>query len=155
MLGRRRRTTTARRGLARRHSVSAAQEGLAMTTDTIARLHAREVLDSRGRPTVEAEVFTASGAVGRASVPSGASTGRHEAVELRDGDPARHGGLGVRRAVANVREILGPAVVGMSAAGQAEVDRRLCELDGTPDKGRLGANAVLGVSLACAPAAAA
>jgi enolase len=126
-----------------------------MTDPTIARVHAREVLDSRSRPTVEAEVHCRGGARGRAIVPSGASTGRHEAVELRDGDPARHGGLGVRKAVGNVRDVLGPAVVGMSAAEQAEVDRRLCELDGTPNKGRLGANAVLGVSLACAHAAAA
>jgi enolase len=126
-----------------------------MTTDTIARLHAREVLDSRGRPTVEAEVFTASGAVGRASVPSGASTGRHEAVELRDGDPARHRGLGVRRAVANVRDVIGPALVGRDVFDQPGIDTTMRDLDGTPNKSRLGANALLSVSLACAHAAAA
>src|SRR5947209_10125089 len=127
-----------------------------MSSDaTIVRVHAREVLDSRGRPTVEAEVWTRGGALGRAIVPSGASTGTHEAVELRDGDPARHGGKGVRKAVANVRDVLGPAVVGKSATDQAGVDRRLIELDGTPNKARLGANAVLAVSLACAHAGAA
>src|SRR4051794_23179747 len=121
-----------------------------MTDPTIRHVHAREVLDSRGTPTVEVEVFCAGGAWGRAIVPSGASTGRHEAVELRDGDPARYGGKGVRRAVANVREVLGPCVVGMPATDQAAVDRALCGRDGTPNKSRLGANAVLGVSLACA-----
>jgi enolase len=127
-----------------------------MSTDPAIRaVHAREVLDSRGTPTVEAEVHLAGGARGRALVPSGASTGKHEALELRDGDPARHGGKGVRRAVANVREIIGPRLVGMSALAQADIDRALCELDGTPTKGRLGANAILGVSLACAHAAAA
>jgi enolase len=123
--------------------------------EAIARVHAREVLDSRGNPTVEVEVRLAGGAWGRAIVPSGASTGRHEAVELRDGDPARHGGKGVRRAVANVRDVLAPRLLGMPAADQARIDRTLCELDGTPNKGRLGANAILGVSLACAHAAAA
>jgi enolase len=123
--------------------------------ETIVRVHAREVLDSRGNPTVEVDVHLRGGARGRAIVPSGASTGRHEAVELRDGDPARYGGKGVRRAVANVRDVLGPALLGQSAGDQARIDRRLCELDGTSDKARLGANAVLGVSLACAQAAAA
>jgi enolase len=118
-------------------------------------VHAREVLDSRGRPTVEAEVRCRGGAVGRASVPSGASTGRHEAVELRDGDPARHGGKGVRRAVAHVRDVIGPRLAGLPADDQALIDRTLCELDGTPNKSRLGANAILSVSLACARAAAA
>jgi enolase len=121
----------------------------------ISRVHAREVLDSRGNPTVEVEVYCQGGVSGRAIVPSGASTGRHEAVELRDGDPARYGGKGVRKAVANVHDVIGPRVVGMDAAGQEEIDRTLLALDGTPDKSRLGANAVLGVSLACARAAAA
>jgi enolase len=123
--------------------------------DTIRHVHARQVLDSRGNPTVEVEVHGAGGATGRAIVPSGASTGRHEAVELRDGDSAHFGGRGVRRAVANVRDVLGPAVVGMSASAQEDIDRRLIALDGTPNKAKLGANAVLGVSLACAHAAAA
>src|SRR3954468_20988520 len=120
-----------------------------MTDPTIRHVHAREVLDSRGTPTVEVEVFCAGGAWGRAIVPSGASTGRHEAVELRDGDPARHGGKGVRRAVANVDGVIAPRLVGLLAPEQARIDRLLCELDGTPNKSRLGANALLGVSLAC------
>ncbi|HJT79112.1 MAG TPA: phosphopyruvate hydratase [Gemmataceae bacterium] len=123
--------------------------------DAIAAIRAREVLDSRGNPTVEVDVRTRGGARGRAIVPSGASTGRHEAVELRDGDPARYGGKGVRRAVANVHEVIAPRLAGMPVAGQAEIDRTLRELDGTPNKSRLGANAILGVSLACAHAAAA
>src|SRR5262245_57444303 len=122
---------------------------------TISRIHAREVLDSRGNPTVEVEVHCARGACGRAIVPSGASTGRHEARELRDGDPARFGGKGVRRAVANIHEEIAQVLCGKSDGEQAEIDRLLCELDGTPDKSRLGANAILGVSLACAHAAAA
>ena len=121
----------------------------------ITRVHAREVLDSRGNPTVEVEVQCAGGAAGRAIVPSGASTGRHEAVELRDGDPSRYGGKGVRRAVANVRDILAPRLHGMDVTEQSSIDRLLCELDGTANKSRLGANALLGVSLACAHAAAA
>ncbi len=121
----------------------------------ICRVHAREVLDSRGNPTVEVEVHCAGGARGRAIVPSGASTGKHEMVELRDGDPSRYGGKGVRRAVTNVCEILAPRLCGMDAAEQARIDRLLCELDGTPNKSRLGANAIVGVSLACAHAAAA
>jgi enolase len=121
----------------------------------ITRVHAREVLDSRGNPTVEVEVYCAGGAWGRAIVPSGASTGRHEAVELRDDDPSRHGGKGVRRAVANVSDILAPRLCGMDTTEQARIDRLLCELDGTANKSRLGANAILGVSLACAHAAAA
>src|SRR5262245_45830972 len=118
--------------------------------EPISSVYAREVLDSRGRPTVEVGVWTSHGSHGRAIVPSGASTGKHEAVELRDGDPSRHGGLGVRKAVANVRDVLGPALVGVGVTQQADIDRRLCELDGTPNKSRLGANAILGVSLACA-----
>ena len=120
----------------------------------IQRVLAREVLDSRGNPTVEVEVVTGDGATGRAIVPSGASMGRHEAVELRDGDPAHYGGKGVRRAVANVRDFLGPAIVGIDATQQRRIDETLIALDGTPNKSRLGANAILGVSLACAHAAA-
>ncbi|MFO0877543.1 MAG: phosphopyruvate hydratase [Gemmataceae bacterium] len=126
-----------------------------MSDAVIQRIHAREVLDSRGRPTVEVEVTTSTGNPGRAIVPSGASTGRHEAVELRDRDAQRYGGLGVRRAVAHVIETLGPALQGMPVEHQAAMDRRMIELDGTPNKSRLGANAILGVSLACAHAAAA
>jgi enolase len=125
-----------------------------MPEPAITRVHAREVLDSRGNPTVEAEVFCA-GVFGRAIVPSGASTGSHEAVELRDGDPRRFGGKGVRRAVAHIVEVIGPALNGLPVTDQERIDRTLCELDGTPDKSRLGANALLGVSLACAQAAAA
>src|SRR5579884_3499948 len=121
----------------------------------VAHVHAREVLDSRGNPTVEVEIRCRGGAAGRAIVPSGASTGRHEAVELRDGDPARYGGKGVRKAAAHVREVIAPRLLGLPATEQALIDRTLCELDGTPNKTRLGANAVLGVSLACAHAAAA
>jgi enolase len=120
----------------------------------IASVRAREILDSRGNPTVEVEVELENGAVGRAAVPSGASTGVHEAVELRDEDPKRYGGKGVRRAVANVQEVLGPAVVGMDALNQAALDARLLAADGTPNKGKLGANALLGVSMATAHAAA-
>jgi len=121
----------------------------------IAAVHAREVLDSRGNPTLEVEVALEDGTKGRAIVPSGASTGSHEALELRDGDPARYGGKGVLRAVANVREVIGPALVGRSPFDQEAIDRLLLELDGTPNKSRLGANAVLGTSLAVAHAAAA
>jgi len=116
---------------------------------------AREILDSRGNPTVEVDVVLADGSVGRAAVPSGASTGAHEAVELRDGDPARYGGKGVTKAVTNVTDAIGPALIGMDAADQAGIDGALIELDGTPNKGTLGANAILGVSLACAHASAA
>jgi enolase len=126
-----------------------------LSVDRITRIHAREVLDSRGNPTVEVDVHCDGGARGRAIVPSGASTGRHEAVELRDGDPARFGGKGVRKAVANVNDQIAPGLVGKSAGEQERIDRALCELDGTPNKARLGANAILGVSLACAHAAAA
>jgi len=127
-----------------------------MSVDTsIALVEAREILDSRGNPTVEVDVVLGDGSVGRAAVPSGASTGAHEAVELRDGDKSRYGGKGVRKAVAHVIEEIGPAVVGLDAADQAGVDDALIELDGTPNKGRLGANAILGVSLACAHASAA
>jgi enolase len=121
----------------------------------IRQIHAREILDSRGNPTVEVEVALAGGAVGTAAVPSGASTGTHEAVELRDGDPARYGGKGVLRAVAHVGGEIASALAGWDATDQAALDRLLVELDGTPNRGRLGANAILGVSLACARAAAA
>lgn len=124
-------------------------------SEIITRIHAREVLDSRGNPTVEVEVQCQGGAGGRAIVPSGASTGQHEAVELRDGEPARYGGKGVRKAVANIKEIIAPRLAGMAASAQAAIDGTLCQLDGTPNKARLGANAILGVSLACAHAAAA
>jgi enolase 1/2/3 len=120
----------------------------------IAGVHARQILDSRGNPTVEVDVRLESGAVGRAAVPSGASTGAHEAVELRDGGAA-YGGKGVTKAVANVEGEIDQAVRGRDASHQAELDRILVELDGTPNKGRLGANAILGVSLAAAKAAAA
>ena len=115
----------------------------------------RQILDSRGNPTVEVEVALDDGTVGRADVPSGASTGSHEAVELRDGDPSRYLGKGVLKALSNVEQRIAPALIGMSALDQAAVDQRMIELDGTPDKGRLGANAILGVSLAVAHAAAA
>jgi enolase len=116
-------------------------------------VRAREILDSRGNPTLEAEVQLADGDVGRAAVPSGASTGEHEAAELRDGDAKRYGGKGVREAVRHVNETLAEVVVGLDADDQVEVDRRLCEADGTPNKSKLGANAILGVSLANARAA--
>ena len=122
---------------------------------TIDLIDAREILDSRGNPTVEVDVILDDGAVGRAAVPSGASTGAHEAVELRDGDKARYGGKGVLKAVSNVTDEIAPALYGLDASDQAGVDAVLIELDGTADKGRLGANAILGVSLACAHAAAA
>lgn len=117
-------------------------------------VQAREILDSRGNPTVEAEVFLSSGVVGRAAVPSGASTGEHEAVELRDGDDRRYVGKGVLDAVGNVEEAIGPAVIGMDPFDQAGLDRAMIDLDGTHNKGRLGANALLAVSLANARAAA-
>src|ERR687883_1842436 len=116
---------------------------------------AREILDSRGNPTVEAEVVLADGEIGRASVPSGASTGENEAVELRDGDKKRYGGKGVLKAVHNVNEVIAPALQGFDALDQAEVDRALIELDGTSNKSKLGANALLAVSMATARAAAA
>ncbi len=120
----------------------------------IMKLRAREVLDSRGRPTVEVEVMSSTGEVGRAIVPSGASTGRHEALELRDSENPRYGGFGVRRAVNHVAQEIAPAVEGMDLEDQDALDAALIALDGTPNKGRLGANAILGVSLAVAHAAA-
>ena len=122
---------------------------------TITYVHAREILDSRGNPTLEAEVTLADGAFGRAAVPSGASTGTKEAVELRDGDKTRYLGKGVRKAVANVNGTIAEALAGFDALDQAGLDKRLIDLDGTENKGRLGANALLGVSMAAAHAAAA
>ena len=121
---------------------------------TITNISAREILDSRGNPTVEVDVTLENGAAGRAAVPSGASTGAHEALELRDGDAKRYGGKGVLRAVKNVNESILPALRGADATDQLAVDRALIALDGTPTKSRLGANAMLGVSMACARAAA-
>ena len=121
----------------------------------ITKIHGREILDSRGNPTVEVEVYLADGSVGRASVPSGASTGIYEACELRDGDPERYLGKGVSNAVHNVNTEIAEVLLGANALDQAAIDRTLIELDGTPNKSRLGANAILGVSLACAKAAAA
>jgi enolase len=126
-----------------------------MSGTAIEHVHARQILDSRGNPTVEVDVRLGSGALGRAAVPSGASTGEHEAVELRDGDAGVFGGKGVTRAVANVNGELASALAGLDAEGQREVDRTLVELDGTENKSRLGANAVLGCSLAVSRAAAA
>lgn len=120
----------------------------------IVKVVGREVLDSRGNPTVEVDVHLASGAFGRAAVPSGASTGENEAIELRDGDKKRYGGKGVLKAVDNVNNVIAPAILGMSALNQREVDHKLIELDGTKTKSNLGANAMLGVSLAVAKAAA-
>jgi enolase len=117
-------------------------------------IHAREILDSRGNPTVEAEVTLENKIKARAMVPSGASTGEKEAVELRDGDSARYGGKGVKRAVANVNSEIAPALCGMNVFEQSRIDRAMCELDGTPNKSKLGANAILGVSMAVARAAA-
>jgi enolase len=122
--------------------------------DTISQIKAREILDSRGNPTVEADVILSSGIVGRAAVPSGASTGEHEAVELRDGDTHRYGGKGVQRAVQNVEETIAPALAGRDVTDQLGIDTVMIELDGTPNKSNLGANAILAVSLAAARAGA-
>src|SRR6201986_2454655 len=120
----------------------------------IVAIHAREILDSRGNPTVEADVLLADGAMGRAAVPSGASTGEHEAVELRDGDKSHYLGKGVLQAVENVESVIAPELTGMDAANQRLLDATMIALDGTPNKGRLGANAVLAVSMAAARASA-
>ncbi|MCR5561004.1 MAG: phosphopyruvate hydratase, partial [Bacteroidales bacterium] len=120
----------------------------------IIRVTGREILDSRGNPTVEVEVELESGVIGVAAVPSGASTGENEALELRDGDKKRYGGKGVLKAVANVNDAIAPAIIGMSALDQRAIDKTMIELDGTPTKSKLGANAILGVSLAVAHAAA-
>ena len=117
-------------------------------------VYAREVLDSRGNPTLEVEVYTESGAFGRGMVPSGASTGEHEAVELRDGDKARYGGLGTQKAVDNVNNVIAEHIIGFDVRDQQGIDRAMIALDGTPNKGKLGANAILGVSIAVARAAA-
>ncbi len=122
---------------------------------TVESIVAREILDSRGNPTVEAEVILSSGTRGRAAVPSGASTGEHEAVELRDGDADRYSGKGVRQAVQNIEELIAPALKGMDPSDQLAIDARMIELDGTPNKSHLGANAILAVSMGCARAAAA
>src|SRR6195256_5151701 len=122
---------------------------------TIADIQAREILDSRGNPTVEVDVRLRGGALGRAAVPSGASTGVHEALELRDGDPKRYGGKGVMKAVGNVNTKIAAALRGFDATRQADLDAKLIELDGSENKANLGANAMLGVSLATAYAAAA
>ena len=120
----------------------------------ITEIYAREVLDSRGNPTVEAEVYTEAGAFGRGIVPSGASTGEHEAVELRDGDKSRFMGKGVTKAVANVNNVIAKEIVGYEVTDQVAIDKAMIALDGTPNKGKLGANAILAVSIACARAAA-
>ena len=126
-----------------------------MAHTSISRIHAREILDSRGNPTIEVDVRLESGALGRAAVPSGASTGEHEAWELRDSDTGRFGGKGVKKAVTNVNSKIAPILKGWDARDQAKIDNKLIELDGTPNKKNLGANAMLGVSLAVAHAAAA
>jgi len=126
-----------------------------MARTSISRIHAREILDSRGNPTIEVDVRLEGGVLGRAAVPSGASTGEHEAWELRDGDKSRFGGKGVRKAVANVNHKIAPVLKGWDARDQTKIDHKLIELDGTPNKENLGANALLGVSLAVAHAAAA
>ncbi len=117
---------------------------------TIKTIHAREILDSRGNPTVEVDIVLHDGTRARAAVPSGASTGTHEAVELRDRDPKRFGGKGVLTAVANVNTHIAPALTGLDAGNQELVDQKMIALDGTPNKARLGANAILGVSMAAA-----
>ena len=117
-------------------------------------IYAREVLDSRGNPTLEVEVYTEDGAFGRGMVPSGASTGEHEAVELRDGDKSRYNGLGTQKAVDNVNNIIAEAIIGYEVTDQQAIDRAMIALDGTENKGKLGANAILGVSIAAARAAA-
>jgi enolase len=121
----------------------------------IININAREILDSRGNPTVETEVTLLSGITGRASVPSGASTGEHEMLELRDGDKKRYLGKGVLKAVSNVLDKIAPEIIGMDCQNQQEIDAGMIALDGTENKGALGANAILSVSLACAKAAAA
>src|ERR1700704_6689599 len=128
--------------------------GQGATVAVIEQVGAREILDSRGNPTVEVEVALDDGSLARAAVPSGASTGEHEAVELRDGDSARYLGKGVLKAVEAVLEEIGPALIGYDAIEQRVIDQKLIDLDGTPDKGRIGATAILGVSLAVAKAAA-
>src|ERR1700761_7006881 len=125
-----------------------------MSTTKITRVRARQILDSRGNPTVEADVVLETGAFGRAAVPSGASTGEHEALELRDGDKSRYLGKGVLNAVENVNKAVAQVVLGLDAADQTALDRRMIEADGTPNKSKFGANAILAVSMAAARAAA-
>jgi len=125
-----------------------------MAKTTINKIIAREILDSRGNPTISAQVVLQSGAIGKSSIPSGASTGTHEALELRDNDPSRFLGKGVLKAVSNVNDVIADEIIGMDACDQAEIDRKLIELDGTPSKSKLGANAILAVSMAAAHAAA-
>jgi len=125
-----------------------------MMDTAIKNIHAREILDSRGNPTVEVDLTLMSGTRSRAAVPSGASTGKREAVELRDRDPKRFGGKGVLNAVANVNTLIAPALLGLDARDQHLIDDTLVKLDGTPSKARLGANAILGVSMAAARASA-
>jgi enolase len=120
----------------------------------IANIHAREILDSRGNPTIEVEVTLVSGFMGRAAVPSGASTGENEAIELRDGDKKRYQGKGVLKAVDNVNNIIAKELIGLNALDQVAIDKKMIDLDGTKTKGKLGANAILGVSIAVAKAAA-
>src|SRR6476620_10433161 len=120
----------------------------------IIEVHARQILDSRGNPTVEVDVLTDDGALGRAAVPSGASTGIHEAVELRDDDKKKYGGKGVMKAVKNVNDIIAKEIAGFDVSQQAAIDEMMISLDGTPNKGKLGANAILAVSMAVAKAAA-
>ena len=122
---------------------------------TIKAVRAREILDSRGNPTLEAEVELSDGTIGVAAVPSGASTGKYEAVELRDNDKSRYNGLGVLNAVDNVNQHIAPVIVSLDATDQIDIDEHMIELDGSPNKSNLGANAILGVSLAAAHAAAA
>src|ERR1700686_3721638 len=139
----------------RRPRIMPRPTAIPMGKSNISQITAREILDSRGNPTIEVDVRLAGGALGRAAVPSGASTGEHEAWELRDGDRKRDGGKGVTKAVANVNEIIAPALEGWDARDQAKIDNKMIDLDGTPNKKHLGANALLGVSLAVAHAAAA
>src|SRR5215831_78393 len=143
----------------RKHIARCAQRGVMASPDmvltNIAKINAREILDSRGNPTIEVDVHLEGGAMGRAAVPSGASTGEHEAWELRDGDKKRYGGKGVTKAVRNVLDVIAPALKGCDALDQAKIDQKLIALDGTKNKKKLGANAILGVSLANAHAAAA
>jgi enolase 1/2/3 len=138
----------------RRPRIMPRPTAIPMGKSNISQITAREILDSRGNPTIEVDVRLAGGALGRAAVPSGASTGEHEAWELRDGDKKRYGGKGVTKAVANVNEIIGPALESWDARDQARIDNKMIDLDGTPNKKHLGANALLGVSLAVAHAAA-
>ena len=139
--------------IARQHPLSLQYSEMSKTL--IRNIIAREILDSRGNPTIEVDVRLEGGALGRAAIPSGASTGEHEAWELRDGDKMRFGGKGVKKAVANVDDKIAPALKGWDSRDQRKIDHELIELDGTPNKKNLGANALLGVSLAVAHAAAA